>query len=41
MKDTQAVPHGLEKSQEKNNGNELARIEGAQRVLTGTNSVLL
>ena len=42
LKDTQAIQHGLERSQKKkNNENEIARIEGVQCVLTGTNSVLL
>ena len=39
---TQAIQHGSEKvPEEKNNGNKIVRIEGAQCVLTGTNSVLL
>ena len=43
MKDTQQeIEHVLEKvPDEKNNQNEISRIEGAQRVMTGTNSVLL
>ena len=42
LKDTQVAQHGLERvSEEKNDENEMVRIEGAQRVLTGTNAVLL
>ena len=41
MKDTQAIQHGLEGSQEKKYENEIARIDGAQLVPTVTSSVLL
>ena len=40
--DTRAIQHGLERvAEEKNNENGIARVEGEQCVLTGTNSVLL